>query len=66
MYPIKTVDLSEALKNHSNEWVALSSNQKKVLGQGKHPRDAYNQALAKGEKNPILLRALKDFGTYIL
>lgn len=66
MHPIKTIDLSKTLKNHSNEWVALSSNQKKVLGHGKHPRDAYNQALTKGEKNPILLRAPKDFGTYIL
>ncbi len=66
MSKIKTIDLSKTLKNYSNEWVALTYNQTKVVGRGKSPREAYNQALAKGEKNPILLRAPKDFGTYIL
>jgi len=59
-------DLSKILKKYSNEWLALSSDQKRVLGRGNHPRDAYRKAKAKGEDRPILLRAPKDFGTYIL
>ena len=59
-------DLSKILKKYSNEWLALSSDQKRVLGRGSHPRDAYQKAKAKGEDRPILLRAPKDFGTYIL
>lgn len=62
---LKPIDLTKTLKNYSNEWIALSHDQKKVLGRGKHPKEAYKQAFSKGEKNPILLRAPKDFGTYI-
>lgn len=63
---IKTVDLSETLRHYSNEWLALSHDQKKVLGRGKTPKLAFNQAKTNGEKSPILLRAPKNFGTYIL
>ena len=63
---ISSVDLSKVLKDYSNEWLALSYDQKKVLGKGKNPREAYEQAKVKGEKKPILVRAPKDFGTYIL
>lgn len=63
---INPADLSRILKKYSNEWIALSNDQRRVLGRGKHPRDAYKKAVAKGEDKPILLRAPKDFGTYIL
>ena len=66
MNQIKTIDLSKILKNCSNEWVALSSTQEKVVGRGERPRQAYEQAVLKGEKDPVLVRAPKDFGTYIL
>lgn len=65
MGQIKTIDLSKILKNYSNEWVALSYDQKKVVGRGEHPRQAHEQAVLKGEKDPVLVRAPKDFGTYI-
>lgn len=66
MDQLKTIDLSKILKNCSNEWVALSYDQKKVLGTGAHPKQAYEEATRKGEKKPVLVRAPKDFGTYIL
>ena len=66
MSHIHTINLSRVLKSYSNEWLALSHNQKKILGRGKNPKAAYKRAIAKGEKNPVLVRAPRDFGTYIL
>ena len=62
MNAIKTIDLSKTLKHYSNEGIALSEDQKKVLGRGKHPRDAYRQALLTGEKIQFYYGHLKISG----
>lgn len=63
---IQTIDLSKILKDCSNEWVALSEDEKRVVSSGKTPREAHDRATKKGEGRPVLLRAPKNFGTYIL
>lgn len=60
-------DLTKILRPYRGEWVALSDDEKRVVGHGPTPEIALKQAHKKGERDPILMRAPdKGIGSYIL
>jgi len=63
---IKTQDLSKTLKKYSNTWVALEPRSMKVVATGNLPKTVLKQAKEKGISYPVLTRAPKDYGAYIL
>lgn len=60
------IDLSEVLKGYSNKWVALSADNKKVVGVADNPSDALKQAHENKEQDPILTKTPQNYGTFIL
>lgn len=62
----KPRDLSDVLKKYSNKWLALDENTKKVVASGKSPKEVLDDARKKGVEHPVLTKAPKDYGTYIL
>ncbi len=63
----KPKDLTKLLRPYQGEWVALSSDGRRVAGHGATPEVALKQAHKKGEKDPILMGAPeKAWGSYIL
>lgn len=62
----KIVDLSRCLSRYANCWIALSSDERRVLAKGKDPKDALAKARAKGERDPILMWAPKEHSAYIV
>lgn len=63
---IQTTDLSKILKDYSNVWLALNPNSMKVVATGREPKTALGKARKQGVENPVLTKAPKDYGTYIL
>lgn len=63
---IKTEDLSKTLKDYSSIWIALDPNAMTVTATGKNPQIVLDKARKKGVIHPVLTRAPKDYGTYIL
>ena len=59
-------DLSEVLKKYSNKWLALDENTQKVVASGQTPKQVLDHARRKGVEHPVLTKAPKDYGTYIL
>lgn len=59
-------DLSKTLESYSDEWVALSEDAKKVVGEGKTAKEALREAKEKGEDNPIMTKVPKEYGNYVL
>lgn len=66
MIHIKTQDLSKTLKDYSNIWLALDPDSMKVIATGKEPKIAISKARKNGIKNPVITRAPKNYGAYIL
>lgn len=62
----KIADLSKTLKEYSNEWLALEPNTLKVVAVGKKPKNVLDGAKEKGIEHPVLTRAPKNYGAYIL
>lgn len=63
---IKTVDFSKTLKKYSSKWIALEPGTMKVVTTGEAPRNVLKEARKKGVSHPVLTRAPKDYGAYIL
>lgn len=63
---VTTIDLSKILKQYSNTWLALNPTSMKVVATGKEPKVVLEKARKKGIKSPVLTKAPKDYGTYIL
>lgn len=61
-----TDDLSEVLKKYSNKWLALDESTKKVVASGQSPKKVLEDARKKGVEHPVLTKAPKDYGAYIL
>ena len=59
-------DLSKILEPYSDEWVALSYNEKTVISSGKNLPKVIEEAQKKGEKRPIVTKVPKDYGNYVL
>ena len=49
-------DLSKILKLYEEKWVALSQDEKKVVGSGETIKRASREALNKGYKNPVFIK----------
>lgn len=59
-------DLSKLLKNYSEEWVALSEDESRVVSSGQKVEEVIEKAHKSGEKNPIVTRVPKNYGNYVL
>ena len=62
----KINDLSSKLQNYSDEWVIISPDDMKVVVSGKNFNNVMDKAIEKGIANPIVTRAPKNYGAYIL
>ena len=51
---LKPIDLSKKLLPYENQWVALSEDQKEVLGSGKSLKEAEKQAEKKSKRHIFL------------
>ena len=63
---IQTADLSKILKDYSDVWLALHPSSMKVVATGKEPKNVLEKARRQGIGDPILTKAPKNYGTYIL
>lgn len=63
---LKTIDLSKILEPYSNQWVALSEDEKRVVAAGKTVKEALEKAKEKGEDSPILTKVPTEYGNYVL
>ncbi|PIR80175.1 MAG: hypothetical protein COU25_01405 [Candidatus Levybacteria bacterium CG10_big_fil_rev_8_21_14_0_10_35_13] len=63
---VNAYDLSKTLKKYSNEWIALDPNKMKVISVGKLPKNVLEESRKKGILHPVITRAPKDYGAYIL
>lgn len=61
-----SIDLTKILEPYEGEWVALSSDQKRVVGHGPAPHEALEMAKQKGEKDPILFGAPDAYSSHFL
>jgi len=59
-------DFREIFDPYSNKWVALSPDEKSIVGSGKTARKALEQAQKNNIEVPILTKVPKDYGSYIL
>ncbi|HUD09491.1 MAG TPA: DUF5678 domain-containing protein [Patescibacteria group bacterium] len=59
-------DLSSKLQKYSDEWAVLAPNTLKVVASGKDFNNVMDKAIEKGISNPIVTRAPKNYGAYIL
>ncbi|MBA7496075.1 hypothetical protein ES702_06673 [subsurface metagenome] len=53
---MKTVDLSKILRPYEDKWVALSQDEKKVIGSGKTLKETSKEVSKKRYKNPVYLK----------
>ncbi|MBI4355730.1 MAG: hypothetical protein HY597_04715 [Candidatus Omnitrophica bacterium] len=63
---VRPIDLSKLLVKHTNCWVALSADERRVVASAKHPRQALKKAQARGERDPILMWAPREHSAYIV
>lgn len=63
----RVIDLTKKLVPYAQKklWVALSSKGDEVVGKGKDPQEALNEAKKKGVRSPILLQALPDYSGFV-
>lgn len=62
----KKVDLRKVLARYTNCWIALSSDEQRVVATAKHPKQAASKAHAQGEDDPILMWAPKEHNAFIV
>jgi hypothetical protein len=62
--PKKGINLSRILAHLKGKWVALSSDEKRVVGKGITLEKALEQARESGEEDPILIKVPKVPGDY--
>lgn len=59
------IDWSEIYKKYKGQWVALEEDEVTVISSGATAKVAYDKALKKGYKNPILTHMPKDLMPYV-
>lgn len=59
-------DLTKLLAPYKGEWVALSHDERKVLGHGKTIEEALAAAKRVSQERPVLLRVPGDVGFALL
>ncbi len=62
----KILDFTKISKNFSDTWLALKPDSVEVVASGKDPKKVLEKSWSKGITSPVLMRAPKNFGTYIL
>lgn len=63
---LKTLDFSKSLKKYSEKWLALKPDSNKVVASGKELKKVIEEAKKKGVSHPVVTRAPKNYGAYIL
>lgn len=63
---IQKRDLSKVLKDYSSKWIALKPDSMTVVASGDELRKVLEKARSKGVENPVMTRAPKNYGAYIL
>ena len=66
MKKLQIKDLSKILKPYSDEWVALSEDEKRVVGNGKTIKGALEEAKENGVDAPVITKVPKEYGSYVL
>ena len=56
------IDLTKLLAPHKGEWVALSSDETRILGYGQTIEVALSMAKGKGTDRPLLMKVPDDEG----
>ncbi|MGB9072902.1 MAG: DUF5678 domain-containing protein [Terriglobales bacterium] len=57
MAAVAPIDLTEVLKNApAGDWIALSRDEKEIVGTGKTVEEAIRVAREAGEENPIVMK----------
>ena len=66
MKKLRKIDLTEILKPYLEKdlWVALNSNQTKVLASGKTIKEAFDNAKKITDEKPVLMRTKQDYFSY--
>ena len=60
---MKVKDLTKVLTpKYAGKWVALNENETKVVAAADNPGKARDEAIKKGEKKPVIMFAVKDYG----
>lgn len=59
------IDWTKIYKEYRGLWVALLDDEKTVVGSGKTAKEAWEEALRKGYKKPILTRMPEELVTYV-
>ena len=59
------IDLSTILAPYRGKWVALSKDEKTVLGSGDSIDEALAEARSKGENQPIITKSPDSFTAYL-
>lgn len=59
------IDWSKIYQKYKGLWVAFADDEKTVVGSGHTPKEALEQALTKGIKNPILSRMPDKLVAYV-
>ncbi len=62
----KIHNLSKKLQDYSDEWVVLSPGNMTVIASGQSIDEAMDKAIKKGVSHPVITRAPKNYGAYIL
>ena len=62
----KVYDLSKTLQKYSDVWVALEPKTLKIVSSGKNSESVLKNARKSGVSHPVLTRAPKNYGAYIL
>ncbi len=62
---MSAIDWSGIYKKYKGSWVALANDEKTVLASGKTAKEAWDQALKKGFKKPILTRMPEKLIPYV-
>ena len=60
------IDLTKLLHPYRGEWVALSHDEKRVVGHGDTIDAAVGRARKRGEHRPIIVRAPDQFSAFLL
>jgi hypothetical protein len=64
--PLSPIDLKELLSPYPGKWVALSQDERQVVGVGETIEEAVALANQHGETFPVVVKAPDQFTTYLL
>jgi len=59
-------DFTKVFKSYQGKSVALSPDEKKVIGSGNSPKEALKESIKKGTKEPIFLKVPSTDRSFVL